>query len=163
MRKIVLFATIVLFSANIAAFAQDTVADDVKNAAEVATLLNSEDAFKQAGDCIERGRYDKAIPFLKRVIEIRPDIAQAYFELGYCYKETEKPELAMVNFKKTIDLDPVFMPAYMETAMVYADKGDYKTSLRYAKEAEKLAPEDQDVKGAILEIEANMPKQETEN
>jgi len=156
--KTILLVMLLIFSASFAAFAGESVFDDVKNAENVATMLNSEDAYTQAGNCIESGRYDKAIPFLKRTVAIKPEFAKAYFELGYCYRQTGEPGLAMVNFKKSIDLDPVFMPAYMEIAMIYADRGDYKTSLSYAREAEKLAPDDADVKGSIAEIEASMPK-----
>jgi Tfp pilus assembly protein PilF len=45
-------------------------------------------------------RFDAAIPLLKRVVEIRPDHADAWFELGYALDEVGKPREAIVAFER---------------------------------------------------------------
>jgi serine/threonine protein kinase/tetratricopeptide (TPR) repeat protein len=47
---------------------------------------------------------DKAIPYLKRAIELDPNFAMAYATLGVVYGNQTQPKLQMENLKKAFDL-----------------------------------------------------------
>lgn len=50
-----------------------------------------------------RGRYEEAVPFYKRAIEIDPDFATAYAHLGQAYANAGKDNLAVTNIKYAYD------------------------------------------------------------
>jgi eukaryotic-like serine/threonine-protein kinase len=50
-----------------------------------------------------RGRYEQAVPFYKRAIELDPDFATAYAHLGQAYANSGKNDLAVANIKLAYD------------------------------------------------------------
>lgn len=49
--------------------------------------------------------YDHAILQFQKAIELAPDMAQAYNNLGLCYYRQNRNQLAIVNYQKAIDLN----------------------------------------------------------
>ncbi|HEX5235790.1 MAG TPA: tetratricopeptide repeat protein [Silvibacterium sp.] len=53
----------------------------------------------------DANHYDDAILQLKKAIQLAPDMAQAYNNLGLCYFRQNRNDLAVVNYQKAIDLN----------------------------------------------------------
>lgn len=56
--------------------------------------------YRTAVAAYRAGRFSAAIPLLKKAVEIQPDHAYAWFELGYALDETGKPREAIAAFER---------------------------------------------------------------
>ena len=61
-------------------------------------------AYALAGKTEEEKGYAEAIPFIKRAIELDPNFAMAYADLGNVYYDLNQPTLGAVYSKKAFDL-----------------------------------------------------------
>ena len=52
------------------------------------------------------GQSEKALVSLKKAIELEPNFAGAYYNLGFVYKALNKEEQALRCFKKARELTP---------------------------------------------------------
>ncbi|MEK7470065.1 MAG: tetratricopeptide repeat protein [Planctomycetota bacterium] len=62
--------------------------------------------FRLAGEKVDAGRPDEAIPYLDKALEISPDDAEAWFHKGGCLFQTGKVEESVVALQKAIQYDP---------------------------------------------------------
>jgi len=86
--------------------------------------------------------FEKAIELYKEVIKIKPDMTQAYFNIGYTNQHIGEIEEAIKYFKKTIEINPNFHKAYKILGEIYLEKKQYKVALKYLKKAVKLNHKD---------------------
>jgi len=56
-------------------------------------------------------QYDDAIEKFKMAVEIYPDFAKAYNNMGIAYKHKGNYDKAMAAFEKAVEIDPKFFPA----------------------------------------------------
>jgi len=54
------------------------------------------------------GDHSKALKLFHAAIELDPENPQAYFELGYLYKDMSRFEEAIAMFKKVLQYRPIF-------------------------------------------------------
>lgn len=103
------------------------LADDVKDKKEIVQLLNNYATILAK----EIGAYDASKKILKKVIEMDPGLAEAYYNLGCLHSE---PELLSENpknlkksvgaYKKAIELDPKHVRAHYNLGLLYAFTGE---------------------------------------
>ena len=85
------------------------------------------------------GRPEEAIHLLKRAMQLNPIYPVWYlFELGHAYYLTEQLEEAIATFKKLIDRNPNFLPAYSYLAASYVELGREEEVQVEAAELERL-------------------------
>jgi len=65
-------------------------------------------------------RYHDAIPLLEKAVTLKPDYAEAHYNLAYCHHMLFHLEEAKVNYETTIALDSQFLGAYSYLGEVYA-------------------------------------------
>ncbi len=70
------------------------------------TLIGISDA------CVTLGEYEKAESYLRTAVNVYPSSEGAHKELGDVYLAMEKYDLAVVSYRKAIDLNPEYMDAY---------------------------------------------------
>lgn len=75
---------------------------------------------------MSRGRYPEAIEHFKKALKIEPQYLDARFLLGICYQQTKQYDEALGAFRKIIETNKNFEPAYIYLASVYLDKGELK-------------------------------------
>jgi len=92
----------------------------------------------------DHGKYDDAIAQLQHAIQLTPDNAQAYSNLGAAYLDSGDPKkapLAEAALKKSIELSPSY-PAYANLGFLYHARHDYADAAAVTEKA--LALNDKD-------------------
>lgn len=76
-----------------------------------------------AGYLAFRGETDQAIRWLKKVIRIDPENANAHFQIAGAYRSQGNADLAAAYFQKTTELQPSFSDAWIQWATILEEKG----------------------------------------
>ena len=125
-------------------------------AAEKATIdqiiltkaYNKETDALSATDWFQKGykaqidkEYDKAISFYLRYIELDPDYAIAYYNLGNAYYDQGNHTKAIESYKKAIELNPDDAQAYYNLGYAYREQGNNAKAIESYKKAIELDPD----------------------
>lgn len=89
--------------------------------------------------------YDKAIEAYKKLVEIYPDDAEVYYNLGVAYENKSSFEEAINNYKIAITQDKQFIKPYQGLGNIYFRMSKYKEALSYLTEVLKLC----DLRGSL--------------
>ena len=61
---------------------------------------------------------------------MNPNYYQAYFQLGYLNTKLGDYELALANYKKTVDMNPGYAKGWFALGLTYQRNGDYDNALK---------------------------------
>ncbi len=115
---------------------------DPPREAEGRTTSKSEIAFRDALFYVSQGRYSEGIEMLNRCLQLNPDDARFYLELGKLQVDnpmwTKRSE---DNLLKALELDANSLDAYEALGRLYAKTGRYESAARYFSGALTLDPE----------------------
>jgi tetratricopeptide (TPR) repeat protein len=81
-------------------------------------------------DAFERGRYEDSIRELEEAIALAPDFADLHNLLGLALGLTGERERAVASFQRALQVNPNYVEARMNLAIVYNDLGRYDEALR---------------------------------
>ncbi|MBN2453702.1 MAG: hypothetical protein JXB40_05545 [Candidatus Omnitrophica bacterium] len=109
-----------------------------KDATKELIIGDADTAYRRGSGYNDAKQYDKAIPWFRRAVELKPDYGMAYIGLAYAYQETGQEDLAIPNYEKGISFEPKFKAAYAPLAFYYMKKEDVGRAYQYAKEAQQL-------------------------
>jgi len=86
----------------------------------------------------------EAITYYRKAIELDPNYALAYNNLGASLNEHGKYGEAIAAYRKVIELkpDPYLAPAYSNLGMALADQGKYEEAIAAYRKAIELKPDD---------------------
>ena len=84
------------------------------------------------------GNYRQAIEDLNRVIEIRPDYAEAYINRGAAYNGLGNYKQAIEDYDRAIKIKLDFVEAYYNRGVAYINQGDNISGCRDAQKACEL-------------------------
>jgi tetratricopeptide (TPR) repeat protein len=90
---------------------------------------------------IANKQYDEAITAAKRAIELMPDNAVAYNNLGSAYGRNKQYSEAMKALKKAIEIDPRMSNAYDWMGQFLVEKNAYNEAAEAYKKAVELVPD----------------------
>ena len=99
--------------------------------------LSAQDWFSKAYDANEDGNIEKAISFYITAIELNPEYAIAYNNLGVLYYNQDEYDKAETNYLKAIALDPEYALSYKNLGVVYHNS-DFTLALKYYRKAAQL-------------------------
>lgn len=68
--------------------------------------------YRATSDAKAKKEYEKAVDKFKTTIELKPDMAEAFNNLGYCYRKLDKLPLSLENYHKALELSPGFPQAH---------------------------------------------------
>ena len=88
----------------------DTTLTQFKNSAK------ADDFFALGGACYDKGEYNKAIIYYDSAIQLKPDMAIAYNNMGNAYHALHRYTLAITCYDKAILLNPNNKEAYCNRA-----------------------------------------------
>jgi peptidoglycan hydrolase-like protein with peptidoglycan-binding domain len=89
-------------------------------------------------DQFRKGAYDAAVVTYSRIIQRKPEKADAYFNRGLAYKNSGQVARALSDYEAAIALDPVHRRAYFDSANILYEQGLYRDALRAYFKALKL-------------------------
>ena len=68
--------------------------------------------------------FSRAIPLLKKSITQKGNFAQAHNNLAYCYRKTNRFDLAMQHYNKAIQINPSLAEAYMYRGVLHVQQNN---------------------------------------
>ena len=86
--------------------------------------------FNSAKEKTDNGKYSEAIDLLDNVIKLKPDFDSAYIERAYNYLQINKPEIALEDANKAIEIKYNNISAYFIRGMIYGYKYEFDKALK---------------------------------
>ena len=102
-------------------------------------LLRASDSFHKGNNALLTKKYKKAISYYKKTIELRPNDAHAYNNMGNAYKEIGNFDRAIECYDSAISLKPDYASAHYNLGIVYQKKDEFSIALESYKMAARLA------------------------
>lgn len=90
------------------------------------------------------GHYQQAINYLQQSAQLDPDNIHTFLALGWCYKRTDRLDLAIESMESAIGIDPESAIAHYNVACYWALAGQVKLAVRHLGSAFDLNPEYRD-------------------
>ena len=87
------------------------------------------------------GRYEEALPFLHKAVELDPQSAKAHNQLGTAYLRLRRLGQALPEFYRAVALDPEHAYAHYNIAWILDHTGRPREALPYMRRFLELAPE----------------------
>jgi tetratricopeptide (TPR) repeat protein len=107
-------------------------------------LERAERYTKQAVAHMEAGDLPPALERLQRAVQLNPDLASAYYQLGVCYLLSDQDvQLAVAALKKATELNRDNGPANYLLANVYFELNAINLAAHHADQAVAIRPADQ--------------------
>ena len=98
--------------------------------------------FNILGVCYETlGELDAASKMFKTAVTIKPDYAEAYFNLGVVQKGNEQPELSIESYRKAIAIKPNYPDAHNNLGNVFLDLNQYDNAVEHFEWAVAYKPD----------------------
>jgi Tfp pilus assembly protein PilF len=91
-------------------------------------------------DASKAGKYDEAILYYTKSIEIEPDLLSAYFNRGSAYNALRDHDRALADYTRVIQLNPRFIKAYINRGNIYHDRDDQPRAIADYTKAIQLDP-----------------------
>jgi tetratricopeptide (TPR) repeat protein len=88
-------------------------------------------AYDDGMDYMESGDYDTAILKFKKAIEIDPNFAFSWDNLGVCYRKSNQYEEAIDAYKKSLEINPEGRMPLMNIAVTYNLKKEFDEAIVY--------------------------------
>ena len=82
-------------------------------------------------DYMESGDYETAILKFKKAIEIDPNFAFSWDNLGVCYRKSNQYEKAIEAYKKSLEINPEGRMPLMNIAVTYNLKKEFEEAIVY--------------------------------
>jgi len=105
------------------------------------------------------GKYDKAIPYIERVIELGSRRYEDYWYLGFCYHQNKNYENALNNYRSALTLRPDSEELRKNMALAFIDKGkviideDIELAEEDFRKALDINPNDSDATRLLEKVE----------
>lgn len=102
------------------------------------------------------GNSRRAAEFLEKAIEVRPDFAEAWSDLGVARRENLNEQGALAAFKRAVDLNPQGAVAQYRLGAEYLRQGEAHLAVAALEAAYQLNPQDQStlnsLQGALRQV-----------
>jgi len=95
---------------------------------------------QMASDAMRRQEYEKAIPYYRSYIELRPDNAVAHNNLGVALLALDRWEEGMAALRRSVELDPDYRGGQYSLATALAELGRYQEALEHYRRAHEIDP-----------------------
>lgn len=102
--------------------------------------LDAVKELNKATNLMLKGEYKEAIEFLKKAIELNPELSEAYYNLGISYERLGKHKDAIEVLEKSIELSPDDPNAYYALGYAYYQKKKYQKAIDAFEHTVSLQP-----------------------
>ena len=93
-----------------------------------------EDKKKKANQLVKEGNFTEAIPEYQSLIEMNPEYAAGYSNLGLIYLQQGNHELAKQYLFQSIQKKPELLEGYFNLGVLYQDENAFEKALTFYKE-----------------------------
>ena len=97
--------------------------------------LRINEILQQAITAHKEGKFEEAVVSYKKLIELKPDYAQGYNNLGIVLFNLYRFDEAKKNYKKAIELKPDYANAYNNLGIIFNKNFDHQKAIDYFKKA----------------------------
>lgn len=115
------------------------------------TEIRAEDFFKQANELYDKGDYKRAIKTYRAAIREGQYEPFAWFNLGNAAVQIDKKNIALVAYRRTVELMPDFSRAWVLLGDLYYLGGDYGLSISAYRRALELGEDSDHIHYALGE------------
>ncbi len=98
--------------------------------------------FDIAGDLLQKGEYEAAIPKWRNALELSPGDARVHNNLGVALFETKKVDEAIAEYRKALELNPDYPEAHNSLGSALAGQGKFDEAIRHFEKVLELKPAD---------------------
>jgi len=85
-------------------------------------------------------KFDSAIECYKKALEINPNFADAYYNMGIAFKDKGDFKSAIESYEQTLKVDPNYAAAYNNIGNVFLIEGSFDKSAENYRNALKINP-----------------------
>lgn len=105
-------------------------------------LFDRDEAYYNLGTAFfNLGRYKEAVTAFKELIELEPDNADAYFNIGVLYdKMNLAPEAVIEAYQAALSLNPHYTEAYFNMGVMHMRRGNVESALKQQRILKTLDP-----------------------
>lgn len=103
-------------------------------------LRSARGEFARGTAAARAGRMADAILGLRRAIELKPDFAEAHYNLGNAYREIGDADSALAAYRRTAELVPGFADVHLEIGTLLRERHDFDGAGRSLRAALSLKP-----------------------
>ena len=89
----------------------------------------------------QEGRLDEAVDLYKAVIAEEPENKFAWYNLGLIHQTRGQKNLAEAEYRRSLEIDPAFVPALFNLAILRADRDDLEEAIELYRSVLELQPE----------------------
>ena len=89
----------------------------------------------------DQGKLDEAVACYRRALELKPDYAEAYNNLGIVLKEQGKLDEAIACFRRALELKPDYAEAHSNLGSALKDQGKLDEAVACYRRALELRPD----------------------
>jgi len=105
-------------------------------------VVQSSDLYQKGVVAVQAGRYSEAVALLEMAIELDPNHADAYYELGRAHFKLQQYGQAIARLQKAIQLKPEYADAYILTGWSHFWLQQYDEALLHFQRGVELSPND---------------------
>ncbi len=80
--------------------------------------------YTKARVLIDAGNYSDAIPLLQKVVDAKPNSADAFNHLGYSHRKIGQVDAALENYHRALELQPAHLGANEYLGELYLELGE---------------------------------------
>jgi len=96
---------------------------------------------KKADSCEKKGQYNRAVSFMQKVVELRPQDAGAYWKLGFDYENIGMNEESIDAYNEVVKFDANHLDAHFRLGILYSKNDFHNEAMTHLKKARELGPE----------------------
>ena len=109
--------------------------------------LNKGVAYQKSGDEINNSEekykhYQQAIEHFTNALQLMPEFAEAYIDLGFAYFSKDELDIAIDNYNKAMELDSQLARAYNHRGNAYQERNETDRAIKDHNRAIELDPND---------------------
>jgi tetratricopeptide (TPR) repeat protein len=108
--------------------------------------------FEKARTLQDLGEYNEAIKNYFKILKLDDPSAVVYMHIATCYKEINKPKIAIKYFLEAVNEDPLLDYGWLMATELLIAEGDYEKALFYIKKALDTEEENIDYLNRLAEI-----------
>lgn len=94
---------------------------------------------------LKENDFDSAFLFLEKATNLKPDYAQAYYNLGIAYEKNQNTNEAIDQYKKAIALESTYQEPLFRLAQIYFINANYDSAKLIVNQIMRMKPIDADI------------------